>query len=117
MATTTELQSFDNKGYIVEESNSASGPDPNDNIKKYSTQDGEFNNNVDTQIAKVKNMSPEEIRSEKRSIMKNVIVISFAFLLLFTAFQSMSALQSSINKVRKYAGKLVRPNLIAQFII
>jgi len=31
--------------------------------------------------------------------MKNVVVISFAFLLLFTAFQSMSALQSSINKV------------------
>ena len=42
-----------------------------------------------------------QLRSEKRRIMKNVVVISFAFLLLFTAFQSMAALQSSINKVGK----------------
>ena len=40
-----------------------------------------------------------QLRSEKRRIIKNVVVISFAFLLLFTAFQSMAALQSSINKV------------------
>ena len=46
-------------------------------------------------------LSQDELRSEKRRIMKNVIVISFAFLLLFTAFQSMAALQSSINKVRQ----------------
>merc|ERR1711936_1566305 len=59
----------------------------------------EFNNNVEARISNVKNMSPEEIRLEKWRIMKNVVVISFAFLLLFTAFQSMSALQSSINKV------------------
>ena len=37
---------------------------------------------------------------EERMIMKNIIVISFAFMLLFTAFQSMASLQSSINKVR-----------------
>ena len=42
-----------------------------------------------------------QLQSEKRRIMKNVVVISFAFLLLFTAFQSMAALQSSINKVGK----------------
>ena len=45
-------------------------------------------------------LSQDQLKSEKRRIMKNVIVISFAFLLLFTAFQSMAALQSSINKVR-----------------
>ena len=36
---------------------------------------------------------------EKRSIIKNVLIICIAFMLLFTAFNSMSALQSSINKV------------------
>ena len=45
-------------------------------------------------------LSQDQLKSEKRRIMKNVIVISFAFLLLFTAFQSMAALQSSINKAR-----------------
>ena len=40
------------------------------------------------------------MRSEKRRMMKNVILISFSFLLLFTAFQSMANLQSSINKVQ-----------------
>ena len=39
------------------------------------------------------------IEKEKRSIIKNLIVICIAFMLLFTAFQSMSALQSSINNV------------------
>ena len=45
-------------------------------------------------------MSEDEMRSEKRRMMKNVILISFSFLLLFTAFQSMANLQSSINKVQ-----------------
>ena len=55
----------------------------------------------DEAVVRVRRMdlSQEELRSEKRRIMKNVVVISFAFLLLFTAFQSMAALQSSINKV------------------
>ena len=35
--------------------------------------------------------------AEKRRIYRNVLIISFAFLLLFTAFESMSKLQSSIN--------------------
>ncbi len=37
---------------------------------------------------------------ETRLLHKNVVVMSVAFMILFTAFQSMSALQSSINKVR-----------------
>jgi len=103
---TNDLQSFDNKAYVGEESNKT---DPNDNsVRKYTTKDEfvkdeEFNNNNSDVnkpgIRNVKDMSPAEIRQEKSSIMKNVIVISFAFLLLFTSFQSMSFLQSSINKI------------------
>ena len=43
--------------------------------------------------------SKTDVKAERRSIFKNVLVICFAFMLLFTAFGSMSALQSSINKV------------------
>ena len=38
-------------------------------------------------------------RGEKFQIYKNVLLISFSFLLLFTAFESMSKLQSSINSI------------------
>ena len=38
--------------------------------------------------------------SPSARIMKNVVVVSAAFMVQFTAFQSMAALQSSINKVR-----------------
>ena len=34
----------------------------------------------------------------KRTIMKNVILIAIAFMVLFTSFQSMASLQSSINQ-------------------
>ena len=37
----------------------------------------------------------------KRKILKNVILISVAFMVLFTSYQSMSTLQSSINKASK----------------
>ena len=109
MEMTNDLQSFDNKAYVGEESNKT---DPNDNsVRKYSpkdefVKDQEFNNNnsgdVKAGVRNVKDMSPAEIRQEKSSIMKNVLVISFAFLLLFTSFQSMSFLQSSINKVSRF---------------
>ena len=36
-------------------------------------------------------------RADRWRIIKNVVAISFAFMCLFTAFQSMSNLQSSIN--------------------
>ena len=39
------------------------------------------------------------VGSQKHNILKNVIVISIAFMLQFTAFKSMSVLQSSINNV------------------
>jgi len=44
-------------------------------------------------------MSSAQIREEKRGIYKNLFLISFSFLLLFVAFESMSKLQSSINVV------------------
>ena len=44
-------------------------------------------------------ISPEELKKEKRKITKNVYIISFGFLFLFTAFQSLQNLQSSLNKV------------------
>ena len=46
------------------------------------------------------NMTAEERKAEKRAIYKNILLISFSFLLLFTAFESMSKLQSSINTVQ-----------------
>ena len=45
----------------------------------------------------VKNKEPILVQSNF-TIMKNVVVVSFAFLLLFTSFQSLQNLQSSLNK-------------------
>ncbi|XP_023214108.1 protein unc-93 homolog A-like [Centruroides sculpturatus] len=45
-------------------------------------------------------LSKEEKRQKKLSIFKNLLVLSFGFLLLFTAFQSLSNLQSSINSAK-----------------
>lgn len=42
-------------------------------------------------------MSPEQKRKEKIYITKNVVIISGGFLFLFTAFQSLQNLQSSLN--------------------
>lgn len=42
-------------------------------------------------------MTPEQKRKEKFQIIKNVIIISGGFLFLFTAFQSLQNLQSSLN--------------------
>ena len=39
-------------------------------------------------------------KEEKFAILKNVFLISFGFTLLFTAYNSAAALQSSVNKVR-----------------
>ena len=63
--------------------------------QNYNTKAGEAG-----QVSRTHNLTDAEIASEKRRMMKNVIAISFAFMLLFTAFQSMASLQSSINKVR-----------------
>ena len=43
--------------------------------------------------------SPEEVKAEKRRIVKNILLISFAFLCVFTAFQGLSRLQSSLHRI------------------
>ena len=53
-------------------------------------------NSKDTERSEDKSLSEG---NQKYIILKNVIVISIAFMLQFTAFKSMSVLQSSINKV------------------
>ncbi len=85
----TELKAFDNVGYVKNED----GRDVED------TNANHVKSESDKVRAKFANMSEEETKVAKRGIMKNVVVISFAFMLLFTAFQSMANLQSSINKV------------------
>ena len=51
-------------------------------------------------------LSDEEKKNMKFGIMKNVIIISIAFMLLFTAFQSMAQLQSSLNEVNPNSGEI-----------
>ena len=41
----------------------------------------------------------ENVEQEKHSITKNVLILCFSVMLIFAAFKSMSALQSSNNKV------------------
>ena len=89
MAGGEHTKSFQNKGY---------NPDENlDNVKANNipkSADDKQNTH-----AAILDVSRTGVKNEKRSIFKNVLVICFAFMLLFTAFSSMSALQSSINKV------------------
>lgn len=48
---------------------------------------------------KVPDVGFTDAKAEKKSIIKNLLIVSFGFLFLFTAFQSLSNLQSSLNKV------------------
>lgn len=75
---------YDNEGYV-------GSKDQNYNVSK--------GGGGDSGVIRPAVMTESEIRKEKIRIMKNVCVISFSFLCLFTAFQSMANLQSSINKV------------------
>ena len=51
---------------------------------------------IETKI--VAQMSAEQIRKEKRKIMKNVLLISVAFLMNFNAYQGLARLQSSLHR-------------------
>ncbi|XP_020619657.1 protein unc-93 homolog A-like [Orbicella faveolata] len=53
---------------------------------------------VDNDKEEAEQLTPEQRKKEKRKITKNVYVISLGFLFLFTAFQSLQNLQSSLNK-------------------
>ena len=54
---------------------------------------------VDDEEGKIRKEEAKLIKIQKRVIEMNIVVISFAFMLLFTAYQSVAFLQSSINKV------------------
>ena len=85
----TEMGTFDNKAYVVDDA-AATAADDNAN---------RVPNSKSKEVSRFANLDEAEIKVIKKGIRKNVIVISFAFMLLFTAFQSMANLQSSINKV------------------
>ena len=89
-ADSKEMNTFDNKGYVDDGNGNQV---ENGKNRKLSTK---------TRFA---NLNESEIRLAKRGIIKNVVIISFSFMLLFTAFQSMANLQSSINKVSTYICK------------
>ena len=42
----------------------------------------------------------KDLRDLKKKILKNLLLISVAFMVLFTSYESISKLQSSINKAR-----------------
>merc|ERR1719220_1282134 len=54
---------------------------------------------IHNKASRAPELTSKQIQQEKRAIYKNLFLISFAFLLLFVAFESMSKLQSSINVV------------------
>ena len=87
MTNSNEITTFDNKGNEAADGN---GNQVNNSVysDKESCKENRF-----------ANLNDEEIRSMKRGIYKNLLTISIAFMLLFTAFESMASLQSSINKV------------------
>ena len=87
MTDSNEITTFDNIG------NEAA--DGNGNQVKSSV----YSDKESCKENRFANLNDEEIRSMKRGIYKNLLTISIAFMLLFTAFESMASLQSSINKV------------------
>jgi len=90
MADSKEMNTFDNKGYV---------DDGNGNqVKNRKLSIGEKLERSSTKT-RFANLNEGEKKIAKRRILKNVVIISFSFMLLFTAFQSMANLQSSINKV------------------
>ncbi|XP_037084786.1 UNC93-like protein [Pollicipes pollicipes] len=58
---------------------------------------GEKKEEPEPKIAESKRNGHDPTNGERWRIIKNVVAISFSFMCLFTAFQSMSNLQSSIN--------------------
>ena len=76
--------------------------------EKFGNADGLHNNNVDHRDGNpspppdggvVGALAGEEVRREKRKIIKNIFLISIAFLFNFNAFQGLSRIQSSLHRV------------------
>ena len=57
-------------------------------------------NNLEKKLEASESQGQHQNRDLKWKILKNVLLISVAFMVLFTSYQSMSTLQSSINKAR-----------------
>jgi hypothetical protein len=73
-----------NPAFVSEDDSKGSAPSPGDT-------------KVHVVVAQTPHM--EYGPGEQRRMLKNLVVICFAFMLLFTAFQSMAALQNSMNNV------------------
>ena len=57
-------------------------------------------NNLEKKVEASQFQEQQQNNDLKWKILKNVLLISVAFMVLFTSYQSMSTLQSSINKAR-----------------
>ena len=57
-------------------------------------------NNLEKKVEASESQGQQQNSDLKWKILKNVLLISVAFMVLFTSYQSMSTLQSSINKAR-----------------
>ena len=90
MADSKDMNTFDNKSYVND------GNETRVNNRKLSIGEKLERSKTKTVFA---DLNEEEIKTAKRGILRNVIIISLSFMLLFTAYQSMASLQSSINKV------------------
>jgi hypothetical protein len=88
---------MDNPGFDEQDSSPSYSPSK-------SKLEEEKNNNEEIENGQ----NEKERKHEKKMILKNIVIISFAFMLLFTAFQSMASLQSSINKVKSFSLKLYK---------
>ncbi|XP_069113521.1 protein unc-93 homolog A-like isoform X2 [Argopecten irradians] len=58
----------------------------------------EMGNGYQNSVTSNPRKKTEDNQMSKKTILKNVVVVSFGFLFLFTSFQSLSNLQSSLNK-------------------
>ena len=63
----------------------------NDNLTTTTTTNTTTPFNKDT-------MSPQDIKKEKRRIMKNIVLISLCFLFVFNAYNGLARLQSSLHR-------------------
>ena len=57
-------------------------------------------NNFEMKVQTLPSQGQHQDRDLKKKILKNLLLISVAFMVLFTSYESIAKLQSSINKAR-----------------
>ena len=57
-------------------------------------------NNFEMKVQNLPSQGQHQDRDLKKKILKNLLLISVAFMVLFTSYESIAKLQSSINKAR-----------------